>query len=241
MPSRTGNKRKRVNSNLHFRVLLLLILITTIILALGPGMFQRVTSVPDGKLPIEGIDVSNHQGSIDWDHLDQSLVNFAFIKATESTGFTDKSFQRNWKESGQSGILRGAYHFYDVEADGAQQADHFISVVPKEGNTLPPVIDLETIGTDSEKVLSSLKAYVEKIEKHFGTKPIFYCNQETHSQYVKDHFQGYPVWFANYSGEPEVEWTFWQFTDSATVAGINTLVDFNQFHGDKEALLKLAK
>lgn len=238
MASRIQRKRSRKNPNRNFFILILVILATSLVLAITAG---RITSVPDGKVPLEGIDVSNHQGVIDWASIDQGLVNFVFIKATESTEFKDKSFRKNWDEAGRQGFLRGAYHFYDINTDGGAQADNFISTVPREDKTLPPVVDIETIGDNGEQVLEGLKAFVSKVEKHYGKKPILYCNQSTYAQYVKDNFAAYPIWFASYSGEPSVEWNFWQFTDKATIAGIETAVDFNQFNGDSKALLKLGK
>src|SRR6476620_6575337 len=79
-----------------------------------------------------GIDVSNHQGDIDWSALAGSNVAFAYIKATEGGDFRDKRFQLNWEGAKKAGITRGAYHFFTQCRPGAEQAKNFIATVPRE-------------------------------------------------------------------------------------------------------------
>jgi lysozyme len=93
------------------------------------------------KFPIQGIDVSEHQGEIDWTRIDRRSVNFVFIKATEGGDFRDRQFQRNWLGAKNAGIARGAYHFFTFCKVGAVQAQNFIDTVPVDREILPPVID----------------------------------------------------------------------------------------------------
>src|SRR3954453_10276082 len=62
------------------------------------------------QYPLRGIDVSHHQGQIDWSAVKASGIQFAYIKATEGTEFTDATFAENWRNSNTAGIVRGAYH-----------------------------------------------------------------------------------------------------------------------------------
>ena len=93
-----------------------------------------------------GVDVSNHQGDIDWQTLARSNVAFAYIKATEGGDFRDKRFQLNWEAAKRAGLARGAYHFFTQCRSGAEQAKNFIATVPREYGALPPVIDAEHMG-----------------------------------------------------------------------------------------------
>ena len=139
-------------------------------------------------------------------------------------------------------FLKGAYHFYDVNSDGEKQAEHFISVVPKEECTLPPAVDIETIAdVESGKVILEIKKYIETIENYYGVKPIIYANIDTYNLYIKDVFKDYMIWFPTYhTEEPGItDWTFWQYTDSGTVTGISGDVDFNKFNGTGADLLSL--
>jgi len=55
-----------------------------------------------------------------------------FIKATEGKDYQDAYFQANWRGTKEHGLLRGAYHFYAEHNSGAEQANNYISIVPKE-------------------------------------------------------------------------------------------------------------
>lgn len=233
--------KNRIKNNILFTVLIILIVIAAIILAIKPTLNNwTITSVPENKTTLEGIDVSNHQGNIIWKDIDQQRVNFVFMKATEGTSFTDKSFSKNWKESNEAGFLRGAYHYFTVTSDGKEQAEHFISVVPKEKNSLPPVIDIEDEGENQAKLIVELREYANIIEKHYGVKPIFYVNKKTYELYIRDNFKDYVIWYAVYGSEPPIDtWTIWQYTDNGSVSGIKGPVDFNVFKGNKEDIMKL--
>jgi lysozyme len=85
-----------------------------------------------------GVDVSNHQGDIDWPTLASSNVAFAYIKATEGGDFRDKRFQLNWEGAKRAGLARGAYRFFTQCRSGAEQAKAFIAAVPRDEGALPP-------------------------------------------------------------------------------------------------------
>lgn len=73
-------------------------------------------SIPGGY-SIHGIDVSKYQHTIAWDEVKTMKVKniqhgFAFIKATEGSGYTDPQFKRNWRKAKEAGLIRGAYHFF---------------------------------------------------------------------------------------------------------------------------------
>lgn len=231
--------KNRIKSNLFFFILLIIIIATTIFLAIEPNIKNwEVTSIPDNKETLEGIDISNHQGSINWKAIDQNSVNFAFIKATEGINFVDKSFNKNWNESQDAGFLVGAYHYFNVDDDGKKQAEHYISVVPKEKHTLPPVIDIEETSEEQAKLIVELRQCAETLEAYYGVKPIFYVNNKTYELYIRDNFEDYLIWYAIYNNPPPIEnWTFWQFTDSGSVNGIDGPVDFNNFQGNKEDIM----
>src|SRR5215218_9032286 len=83
----------------------------------------------DDLLPARGVDVSHYQGNVDWAEVEAAGVGFAFLKATEGTTFTDRTFRRHWAALGETRILRGAYHRFRPGRDAAAQAEHFLAVV----------------------------------------------------------------------------------------------------------------
>ena len=94
-------------------------------------------SYPEGY-EIHGIDISHHQGRIDWGELkDNGSINrcpirFVMIKATEGATQTDENFRDNFYQARENGFTRGAYHFYSVHTPAEQQAYHFMSTVKLE-------------------------------------------------------------------------------------------------------------
>ena len=66
------------------------------------------------QYPVRGIDVSHHQGKIEWNKVKQENIHFVYIKATEGGDFKDLEFKRNWNEASKVGLLKGAYHFFYI-------------------------------------------------------------------------------------------------------------------------------
>jgi lysozyme len=93
---------------------------------------------------VQGIDVYDGQGDVDWDAVAGQGLGFAVIKATQGTYDEQATFAKNWAEARRVGLLRSAYHFFDPTEDGVAQADHFLAVVgaPAPGD-LPATVDLE--------------------------------------------------------------------------------------------------
>lgn len=196
------------------------------------------------KYPIKGIDISHHQGNINWKDVSKNKkYKFVFIKATEGNDFRDKLFLKNWKESKDNNMLHGAYHFFTTGSSGLEQAQNFISVVPKENGTLPPVIDIEVGGLSKDVFQKELKSYINSIEEYYGQKPILYVMYPLYEAYIKGDFEDYPIWIRDIIKYPtlkdEREWTFWQYGNRGHVKGINTYVDLNCFNGTLEELKRI--
>src|SRR3954468_18448069 len=95
-----------------------------------------------GAAVVEGVDVSDGQGTIDWKAAKGAGLGFAVIKATQGTYNTQKTFASNWSNAKAAGLVRAAYHFFDPTQDGVAQAQHFLSVVgPLGPGDLPPMLD----------------------------------------------------------------------------------------------------
>lgn len=88
------------------------------------------------------IDVSHHNGAIDWPAVAADGIALVFVKATQGTAFVDPAFERNRQGAGDAGLLVVPYHFIDA-ADPGDQADHFISAAGLAAG-VPAMIDWET-------------------------------------------------------------------------------------------------
>lgn len=195
-----------------------------------------------------GIDVSEYQGEINWHQLKKIdstvLIQFVLIRATAGKNKVDKKFHYNFESAKNKNFIRGAYHYYRPNENSIRQAQLFIKTVQLEKGDLPPVLDIENLpktqSIDSLKV--GLKRWLNVIENHYKVKPIIYTGENYYDNFLKNDFQDYTFWIANYSKtfhQLEPDYKFWQFTESAKVKGINHKVDLNVFNGNKNQLEKI--
>lgn len=197
--------------------------------------------IPQGYT-LHGIDVSRYQQVINWEDVKKMQVKnirigFVFIKATEGTDRVDAQFSRNWQQAGEQDIPKGAYHYFIANRSGKAQASNFIEMVKLKKGDLPPVLDMEEVGTGPvEKLRAGIREWLMAVEKEYGVKPLLYTNIHFYNSVIRDSFEDYPVWVAHYlqPGRPRIDrkWTFWQHNESGHVNGIQTKVDFNVFSGD---------
>ena len=199
-----------------------------------------------------GIDVSHHQGQIDWARVSAAGIRYAFMKATQGAGFIDSRFAANWEGAALNSVIRGAYHFFDPEATAAEQFENFTSVVTLEAGDLAPVVDLEVDGQDWSELPSAQRIPVviellEFLEDHYAMVPLIYTNWAS----VDAIFRGrpgqlthYPLWVASYRQNPPprmpagwTDWTHWQHSSEGSVSGIAGAVDLNRCIGDPGPVL----
>ena len=192
---------------------------------------------------VVGVDVSTYQGNIDWSVLASQGVDFAFIKATEGSSFTDPKFKANWSGAQKAGVVAGAYHFFSFETPGARQAAWFIKNVPSRQGMLPPVVDVEWYNQfksnhpAKQDVVTQLQDYLDALESFYGVKPIIYCTESMLRDYLGG-FTAYPIWIRNVAGTPNMParraWTFWQYSSTSQLKGYKgsqKFIDMNVFHG----------
>ena len=203
---------------------------------------------PSGRdYPVRGVDVSHYQGEIDWAVLSAAPIDFAFIKATEGSSFTDDRFAYNFTEAQKAGLSVGAYHFFSFDSTGTAQAAHFINTVTPFPGMLPPVIDVEFYGTyaeappDKAAVCAELDVLLETLTAHYGLPPILYATEEAYTYFLTGAYEEYDIWIRNIKVRPYVsdgrEWTFWQYTNREKLAGYTgeeRFIDMNVFSGTQE-------
>ena len=196
---------------------------------------------------VHGIDVSHHQGDIDWNAVKGTEkqdypIRFVFMKATEGGDYKDRRFVENFRKAGEVGLMRGAYHFYNPNTDPIRQADFFISQVKLKKGDLAPVLDIERKPRDKAQLQANLKIFLNRLELHYGVKPIIYTSYKYKTRYLDSpEFDAYPFWIAHYYVDMlsyKGTWQFWQHTDYGTVPGIDTNVDLNVFNGSLNELKK---
>lgn len=201
-----------------------------------------------GRDHVVGIDVSHHQGAIDWARVRAGGIGFAFIKATEGATFVDPAFANHWARARAAGLPRGAYHFFTFCTAGRDQAANFIATVPLDDGALPPVVDLEFGGNCSrEPTVTELRAqlgdFVRALEAHYGTRVLFYVTEEFEDAYGeltrdRELFVRRLILPRHMDGR---RWRFWQFDNGARVDGIEHPTDLDAFRGGTEDLHALTR
>lgn len=214
----------------------------------------RWTGKAPWKYPVHGIDAARFQNDIDWKRVAKSGIAFAWLKATEGGDLVDPKFVQNWRQSARAGIARGAYHFYYFCTSPEAQADWFIHNVPKHTGTLPPVLDLEwnpfsptcTVRPPGAEVRRQAKVFLDRIERHYGQRPIIYTTIEFYRQTGIGQLKGYEFWLRSTARTldqtyPGQSWRFWQYTGTGIVPGVEGGVDINVFRGSRRDWLRWLK
>lgn len=192
-----------------------------------------------------GLDVSEYQGKISWSYVDtleqKYPLDFVFIRATVGKDRKDFQFKRNWIGAKKNKMIRGAYHYYRPNENSIEQANLFIETVKLEKGDLPPVLDIEKLSKSQslDSLKKGLKRWLLKVENHYKVRPIIYTGERYYSDFLKDEFGEYLFWIANYNfyrEKIEDDWLFWQFTEKASVPGIDRTVDINIYNGDLQQL-----
>jgi len=197
----------------------------------------------------QGIDVSHHQGTVDWAQVLQAGYRFAYIKATDGITYVDPMFQTNWEGAKAAGLLRGAYHFFEADDDAQQQAQNFLNAVSLGAGDLPPVLDVESSSTSSQvstsAIIDGVETWLKTVAEAVGVTPIIYTDCGYWNSLDTQQFASYPLWIAEYGvSSPTLptgwtSWTFWQHSETGQVSGIQTAVDLNLFQGSLRQLQKM--
>lgn len=203
---------------------------------------QAATVTTNSTAKILGVDVSEHNGTIDWAKVKSGGIQFAIIRTGYGKGYTDPQFHANMKGALAQGIPVGIYHFsYALDVAGAKkEAEFVISLLKqyKDQIKLPVFFDFEydTIRYAKEQGVTLGKeafndhtvAFCEAI-KAAGYTPGTYFNLSYLNKYVdKSRLGGYVQWYAQYNST--ADWTgydLWQYSSDYYISGISHRFDIN--------------
>jgi lysozyme len=189
---------------------------------------------PTASRPARGVDVSHHQGAIDWRAVARDRIEFAYLKATEGSGFSDPRFRDNARGAARAGLRVGGYHFFSTCSPGAPQAEHFLSVLAgSAARTLPPAVDLELVGNCAEPpprevLLREVRTFIDIVERQRGRRVVVYAFPDFEARYRFAPELDRRQWVRRLGARPPTrDWWIWQRTDDARVAGIEGPADLN--------------
>lgn len=210
---------------------------------LESGEFQYVE---DGQVTsYKGIDVSQHQGKIDWKKVAQDGVQYAIIRVgyrgygEEGKLVEDTQYKKNIEGALAAGIRVGAYFYSQAtsEAEAKEEAEFVLERIKKYKITCPVVVDSELVD-GAEGRMDSISAqeraqyaavFCDRVEQA-GYKSMIYHNLEVGVVKMElPMLEKYDRWFASYSETLyyPYEYKMWQYTDKGKVSGIKGNVDLN--------------
>ena len=204
----------------------------------------RATYVVDGQVRSRtGIDVSEHNESIDWDAVASDGIEFVYIRAawrgsTEGGLYEDERFEEYLEGARAAGLDVGLYVYSQAtnEAEGREEAEFVLDLLDGRSLELPIAFDHETTaegtgradGSGREELTAAARAFCDTVEAA-GYNALVYGNAHDLARLDTLSFAREGYWFAEYSDAPSVplELYLWQYTYQGSVAGISTTVDLN--------------
>ena len=196
-----------------------------------------------------GLDVSNHQSNINWNAVRARGAHFAYIKATEGTGYVNPDFASQYNGAYRAGLIRGAYHFaLPNHSGGAAQARYFVAhggSWRRDGRTLPGALDIEQnpygrecYGLTPSALVSWIASFKNTYHALTSRWPVIYTDHAFWATCTGD-FRGFavvdPVWVVD--SQTPSGWSFYTFSQ---YAGSAFPGDQDIFNGSQSQLSRLA-
>ncbi|MGH3739165.1 MAG: GH25 family lysozyme [Micromonosporaceae bacterium] len=203
---------------------------------------------------VRGMDVASHQRNVDWRSWWNKGMRFAYVKATEGTGYKNPYYRQQYNGSRKAGMIRGAYHFaLPDRSGGATQARYFVANGggwTADGKTLPGALDIEynpygggtCYGKSPRAMVRWIKDFSDTYQKKTGRYPTIYSTTnwwQTCTGNSRAFGKTNPLWLARYNttiGTLPSGWkhhTIWQYSSSP--------IDQNWFNGSYQRLKTFAR
>lgn len=189
------------------------------------------------------VDVSEHNGTLDWAKIKKAGIDAAIIRTGYGVGHTDKQFYNNMDGAIAQGLKIGIYHFsYALNVDGAKNEAAFVIKLLKQYKdkiTLPVYFDFEydTVSYAKKQGVTLGKnafnnhcvAFCEAV-KAAGYKPGVYYNKDYYNTMVSlSSVGGYSQWYAQYASSPSIsDYDLWQFSSTYTISGCSGKFDMSE-------------
>lgn len=188
---------------------------------------------------IQGIDVSNWQGYIDYSKVKSDGIEIVYIKASEGTNIVDSYFKTNYDNAKENDLKIGFYHYLTARSvdEAKEEAEFFCSVISGTSPDCKLAMDFEEFGDLSKKEINDISlAFLEKVEELTGKDVVIYSDEyNARNTFSSELAKKYPLWIAEYgvsSPTSTGNWSSWigfQYTDTGRISGISTYTDRDDF------------
>lgn len=184
---------------------------------------------PAEKYPVQGIDVAEADGTIDWPMVKGGGADFGYAVATVGTTARDRLFQQNWDAMAAAGLRRGAIHVYSLCQSAKAQADTFNTTVPSDADALPVAVALSyddgcAQRPPRDQVVSELALFARRVEAHMRKPVLLKVDRTVERDYRLSEGLKRNVWAVgnflspDYAARP---WRMWQASDMRQIDGVD--------------------
>lgn len=191
-----------------------------------------------GNSGYDGIDVSKHQGRINWTAVaGDPNIHFVYIKATEGATLVDTRYDANLRQAREAGLAVGSYHFFLARRPAKVQFENFKRCVDHSKQDLLPMVDVEESGCRGytrQQLQANLNEFMQLVKAEYGKYPVLYSQYRFYNEMLAPEFNRYYLFIARYSSSPPVlrgegRYNIWQYSERGHVDGIRGTVDLNRF------------
>jgi GH25 family lysozyme M1 (1,4-beta-N-acetylmuramidase) len=185
---------------------------------------------------MKGIDISSHNGTIDFNAVKNDGVEVVIIKATEGVDFRDDYLDQHY--NGANGVIPhiGFYHFMSEKTDPRQQAEDFYNAIKGKNYDVKPCLDIEVnnYGRSASEITDRCLEFINRFRELSGQEVMIYTGGYFGRDNLDSRVKCYGGWIAHYGVDSPMETGFpligHQYSESGSVSGIDGNVDMNNFY-----------
>ena len=185
---------------------------------------------------MKGIDVSSHNGNINWNSVKNDGVEVVIIKATEGVDFTDNMVNQHYIGAKNVGLNIGFYHFMSEKTNPTRQAEDFYNCIKDKSYNVIPTLDIEVnnYGRSAAQITDRCLEFINRFKELSGQDVMIYTGGYFGRDNLDSRIKCYPGWIAHYGVSSPMETGFrvvgHQYTETGSCGGINGNVDMNNFN-----------
>jgi lysozyme len=206
-----------------------MVLAVIALLALGLWVLAIKWRPGEGSYPVQGVEVGEAQGDVDWARARAAGAQFAYLDATKGADGRDTRFADHWQASRKAGLRRGAVHHFTLCQLARDQATNFIATVPREADELSPAIDFDFNDSCSARpsravLLGELTTFIRMVEAHSEKPVILRVSRVFDESYALSRAVDRPLWLSSAYLTPsygERPWVMWRANPRRSVDGLD--------------------
>ena len=185
---------------------------------------------------MKGIDISVHNGNIDFNTVKNAGVEAIIIKATEGVDFVDSLLENHYEGACGKGFCIGFYHFMSEKTSPTRQAEDFYNAIKDKEYNILPCLDVETNNMDRSvaEITDRCLEFLNRFKQLSGYDCMIYTGGYFGRDNLDSRIKNYPAWIAHYGVAQPMATGFinvvgHQYTENGSISGINGNVDVNNF------------